>query len=111
MDASLAIRVGDTGTVTHQTAGGGELARKIDRRHCVACCQRHELFALVGEERIGGDKERANPTLGNGRKRGIDLAFVAGVDHAELESKRTRRSAYVDRILKGAKPGGTIYAP
>ena len=38
--------------------------------------------AKLGEERVGGDKEHANPTLGNGRKRGIDLAFVAGVDHA-----------------------------
>ena len=45
--------VGDTAAIAHQAAGRGELAPLVDSWHRMANRQRGELFAPVGEERIG----------------------------------------------------------
>src|SRR5215203_7254707 len=45
-------------SIAEETAGSGELAPRIDRRNGMARCQRRDLLALVGEERIRADDER-----------------------------------------------------
>src|SRR5918995_4572311 len=46
-------------SIADEAAGSGELAPRIDRRNGMARGQRHDLLALVGEERIRADDERA----------------------------------------------------
>ena len=45
-------------SLAEEAAGRGELAPRIDRRNGMARGQRHDLLALVGEERIRADDER-----------------------------------------------------
>ena len=61
VDAGLTIAVRKAGSIAHQAAGRGELAKLIDRRYPVAERQCGELFAPDGEEAIGADHKRAGP--------------------------------------------------
>src|SRR5262245_33427930 len=51
--AGLAICIGDTCSVAHQTADLGSLAPGVDRRHPTVGRQRNELYATVVEQRGG----------------------------------------------------------
>ena len=46
--------------ITHQAAGGSEVAMLVDRRHGVACRQRGKLSGVAAEERIAANRERAS---------------------------------------------------
>src|SRR5262249_51918068 len=93
IDACLTICIRDAGSIAHQPASGGKLARSVACGQCMTCCQRNELFAPAKEERVGCDKQRVGPAPDRSGKRGINLSFVACVDDAELDAKRARRSA------------------
>ena len=49
----------------------------------MARCQRYKLLAPAGEERIGGDDDRAGLQLDQGRERGLDLSFGASLQNPE----------------------------
>ena len=53
------------------------------------CCQAHKLFASAKQKRVGGNKEQADPTLGNERKRCVDFAFTACIEDNKLQTERT----------------------
>ena len=54
--ADKAIHIDKVGAVTHQAAGRGVFAKWLARRNCMPCRQREELFAVAGEEWVGGDE-------------------------------------------------------
>jgi hypothetical protein len=60
VDASLAIRIRQAGSVGCQAAGFGELAPFVDRRKRMTCAKRYDLIALAVEERTGANEERAD---------------------------------------------------
>ena len=74
----------------------------INRRNAVVCCQCHQLFASLGEERIAGNHERAGVQFDEGGESGIDLVFGAGLED-KLHPLRARRVlhrlAYISRHL------------
>ena len=59
--ADLTVKVGVVAAVTHQAAGGGEVAVVVNCRHAVALRQRAELLASSIEERVAADDHRASP--------------------------------------------------
>src|SRR5258707_5160925 len=63
-------------SIADQAAGRGEFTPRIDRRNGTARCQRHELLAPAGQERIRADDERASMQLDQGGEGGVDLAFA-----------------------------------
>jgi hypothetical protein len=76
----------ETRSIADEAAGRSELAPRIDRRNGMARCQRHDLLAPVGEERIRADDERAGVQREQ-RGEGIsDLACGGGLHDRELES-------------------------
>ena len=58
IETNDAKRFSDAGTITHQTTGRRKLAKSIDRRHFLTCCQFNKLVAPADEERFGADHER-----------------------------------------------------
>ena len=69
----------------------------------MARCQRHELLAPAGEERIGADDERAGLQLDEGGEGGVDLAFGAGLQDRELHPLRARRFLHVSNDALGIR--------
>src|SRR5262249_42272170 len=51
VDAGLAVRVSQTGSVAHQAAGRGVKTQIVNRGHPIAGRQRHELITVASEER------------------------------------------------------------
>src|SRR6266508_2526292 len=80
VDADEPIRVSQAGSITHQAAGRGELARLIEGRNCVTCRQRHNLMSPTGTKRIDGNKNRFGMHLQHCCESGVDLVFVAGIE-------------------------------
>jgi len=66
----------------------------MDRRNGIARCQRHELLALPGQERVGGDEERISMQLDQGGESRVDLAVAASFQDMELQALRTRCSRF-----------------
>jgi hypothetical protein len=56
VDAGLAMRIQNVGAVAQQTSRRDEITPLIDRRHCMASCQREKLIAAADEERLRGDR-------------------------------------------------------
>src|SRR5215469_16459007 len=61
--ADQAKGISEAWSIADQAAGSDEFAPRIARRNGMARCQRHELLAPAGQERIGGDDERVNMQL------------------------------------------------
>src|SRR5262249_60874433 len=57
INAGLAIVVGNTGSVAHETASGDELTIMIECRNGVAFRQRDQLLVSPIKERIGSDNK------------------------------------------------------
>ena len=68
-------RVGEARSITDQAAGRGKFTPLIDRWHGMARCQRYELLATGGEERIGLDVERGGLLGDEGRERYVNVGF------------------------------------
>ena len=90
VNAGLAPYNDEARPIADEAAGHGELTQRIDRRNGMAGCQRRELVAPAGEERIDGEDERASVELDEGGKGGVDLAFAAGLQDLELDPLRAR---------------------
>src|SRR5262245_19602999 len=58
IDATLAIEIGETRSVTHQTSGVSKIARIVNRRQCSTLHQCDDLATQVLEERIRSDHQR-----------------------------------------------------
>ncbi len=58
--ADLLIRLRKVRSVTHQTARRRELTPFVYSRNRILCGERHERFALRGEERIGRNDKRTS---------------------------------------------------
>src|SRR5262245_57818005 len=75
VNTELAIDTREARPIADQAAGRGVFTPLIDRRNGIACRQRYDLLAPVGEEWIGGDDKRAGLPLNEGGEGGVDLAF------------------------------------
>ena len=104
--------------LAHQTAGGGELAQKIDCWDAVAEGECAELRGVAAEQRIGAaDHERGYSQLRRRCEGCFEVGFGARVEymkpHADcvgygLQVFRNRRSDWVCRVdeqSKGRRPG------
>jgi hypothetical protein len=67
--------------------------------------QRHDLSALVGEERVAADDERAGSKLDKGLECCVDLARGARSQDISLEPERTRCILHASRFGLGAGVG------
>ena len=92
VNAGLAIESVGVGAIADQAACCNEYRVPIDRRNSVSLCQRHELGAAAGLERIGGDEKRAGLQLLEGGKGGVNLGFGRGLHDSELYTLRARSS-------------------
>src|SRR5262245_49907379 len=112
------VRLRNAASVAHQTAGGGELALKIDCWNPVAEGECAELRGVAAEPWIGGaDHERGCSRLRRRCEGRFEVGFGARVEymkpHAEcigygLQVFRNRRSEWicgVDEQSKGRRPG------
>jgi hypothetical protein len=88
VQASLAVRSADTGSVTHQATGGDELTREVNHRDRLAGRQRCDFNAPTEEKRIGTDEEHADLLPDEARENGVDVLVGAGVQDMELQSER-----------------------
>src|SRR5262249_16848020 len=61
----------------HQTASGGELARKKERGHRLVCCQAHELFAPT-------DKNGSEVTRSASVRRSAAIANAVSISRSLL---------------------------
>src|SRR6476660_10014178 len=82
--ASLAICSANVGSVAHQTTGGDELTREVNRRDCVARRQCYELKAPTEENRIGHNKKQTDPLLDEASECAVNVLVGAGVQDMEL---------------------------
>ena len=82
--ASLAICIANVGSVAHQTTGGDELTREVNRRDRVARRQRYELKAPTEENRIGHNKKQTDPLLDEASEGAVNVLVGAGVQDMEL---------------------------
>ena len=98
VDANLAIRLCNAGSVAHQTAGRGVFAPIEDRRYRVARRQCDQLIAPAVEERIGGDKERASALLRKDREGRVDATFAAGLHDMNFFPDGARRCLQVFQL-------------
>src|SRR5262245_43412079 len=80
--ASLAICIANIGSVAHQTTGGDELTREVNRRDGVARRQRYELKAPTEENRIGHNKKQTDPDEAS--ECAVNVLVGAGVQDMEL---------------------------
>src|SRR5262249_22888549 len=69
--AAQTVNVGTTASVTHQAAGGGQLAKWVDRGHRLAQRQCGQLFAPTSEEIVGADHKRAGSAKIASRSRSL----------------------------------------
>src|SRR5262249_10847812 len=97
VNAYLAIRRSIALPVAHQAAGSGVLMKWVDSGHCVADCQSHKLLALVIEEIISADHERAGSQPLQGCEGRIEVAFGARVKDVELQPKGAGRGPQLSR--------------
>src|SRR5262249_7606060 len=77
IDAGLVIRIGDVGSITHQTAGHCALAPLLDRWDRMTRHQLHDRIPLTIEESVRSNDECATPLLVKGSELPVDLAFRA----------------------------------
>src|SRR5882724_3700653 len=70
-----AMRFGDVGTVTHQTADHHKLAKRIDPRDFMASREFNELVAPVAKKRIRPHQERPCTLLSQRDKGHLQLAI------------------------------------
>src|SRR5208282_2284510 len=75
VNAELPPQAGSTRSAADQAAGCDELAPLVYGRNGAARCQRHELLAPAGEERVAADEERTGRNLVECRESGGDVAF------------------------------------
>src|SRR5260370_10758953 len=78
VDANLLIDVGNACSVAHQTAGFGELTRKIDGRNCVLRCHCNKMLTAGKEEGGTGDPKGTRPLFYNVSQCRAAPAFSSG---------------------------------
>jgi len=71
-------------SIAHQTAGGSELAPKIEGRHPVAHRQHNELRRADEKERVGSDEQRIGAHLGDAGKGRVNVTNGAGFQDSRL---------------------------
>ena len=91
----MAERVREIGSIAHQAAGRGELAKLEDRGYRVADRQCGELFDPGTEECIVADHERACSQLDQGCESRIEVAFGARMQDMELQPEGAGRRLQV----------------
>ena len=79
-------------------AGGGELAKFIDRGKAVARRQCHEQIAARVEERVGCNYERIGLMLLEGCESRIEVTVAACVHHYDLSADVARRFLHFDLL-------------
>src|SRR5262245_34930169 len=84
VDAGATMGIGQAGSVAHQAADLGVIARCIARQQCVADRQRDELAASVVEDRTTADEQRAGSPLHDRCKGGIELGFTCRLHDQDL---------------------------
>jgi hypothetical protein len=92
------IGIGNDGSVTHQTAGRGELALLVDRRNGMLRRERHDLIASADEIGVGADQDRRDLPLRKHHERRIDLALVARIHNVDLLPQRPRCGMHVVQL-------------
>ena len=85
------IRLGKVSPVTHQTACRGELAEFVYRGNRILCGERHERFALRGEERIGRNEKRTSRLSDKRGKSCAELVCSGDFYNIDLQLQSTRR--------------------
>ena len=114
----MSVSVRNTASVAHQTTGGGELSKLVDRWNAVLEGECAELRGVAGEPRIGTfDQERGCSQLRRRCEGRLEVDFVTRLEymkpHAEcigygLQVFRNRRSewiCWVDEQSNGCGPG------
>src|SRR6516164_5949183 len=89
--ADLMIRPGKVSVVTHQTARRGELTPFVYSGNRILCGERHERFALRGEERIGRNEKRTSRLSNKRRKSCAELVCSGDFYNIDLQLQSTRR--------------------
>src|SRR5262249_4315568 len=79
IDSDEAMRVGNVGSVAHQTSGRGELATLVARGDRVLNRKRGELFDMASEERASPNYQPAYSQLSQFREDSIEVLFSACV--------------------------------
>src|SRR4029453_2121077 len=90
IDAGLTIDVCQIGSVAHQPARFGEVARRICRGHRVARCQIDQLDAPTEEEGVGTDEKSVGTLAHQSSEGGVDLAAAAGIEDLSLRPDGAR---------------------
>src|ERR1035437_3041340 len=86
INAHNTICVNNTGSVTYQAAGCGELRILIDRRYRMANSERRQSIGLARKECIVADQNCASPLLNQCCKGHGDIFFSASSQYKELYS-------------------------
>jgi hypothetical protein len=73
----LPMHVGSIDPVARKAASVGKLAKVIHRWHSVACRQGNDPLTACVEERIGDDRERGYPQVGDALEGRVVLARSA----------------------------------
>ena len=95
IDASLAKRVGNAGSVAHQPASFGIVTHRIGRGNRVARCQSGKLDAPAVEERVGRDEQGFCPVARDSGEGRLNLPVGAGVEDLNLQSQSACSFRYV----------------
>jgi hypothetical protein len=101
VDADQTVRVHKTGSVAHQSAGQDETTHERYHRNRTTRCQCSDLLAPAREERIAADEECTCAHLGHSRKDRIEVAFGAGAQRMQLQSKLGGGFLQVSRLRLG----------
>src|SRR5204862_4917042 len=84
----LAVGVGKTGRVTHESPGDGIWPLRVNRRNSIMSRERDNLIASCVEKRVNTRKQGANPLLRKICERRINLVLAACVHDMDLPPKR-----------------------
>src|SRR6266851_3950594 len=95
ISACQAVLLGQTGPPCHQTAGFGELPRRIDRGQRVTSGQRGDLSGAGGEQRIGTNDQRCGTLLAKTRKDPVEIVLRRDGREQDLQSKDGGRGVSV----------------
>src|SRR5262249_50411933 len=123
VETGQTVRLRNAASVAHQTAGGSELALKIDRWNPVAEGECAELCGVAAEQWIGGaDHERGFSQLRRRCEGRFEVSFGARVEYMKpyaecigygLQVFRNRRSEWICGLTSSAKvvaPGNSSCA-
>ena len=98
-------------TVTHETAGRGEIAQGVDRRQGLTLRKCHNAFSATVEKLIIADDKRGNALFGKLCKSRVELALGGSGSAHNLPSEQARGPPCILDIRLGIGLSGFTSTP